>query len=300
MKKRMLAWALALVFLFSNQTPAYALESVDHNEKIEDTIDWGDLTGNTVKINISIPKTTMELNLGGSGKFSIELSRADGEPVEIVPVWASWDQKIATVDQKGTVKGVGAGKTVIEVKVQNSVFKCFVTVKAASPRSVRLSKTTYTYNGKVQKPSVTVTGVDGKKLPTSQYTVKYSAGCKQVGTYQVTVTMKGNYKGTYRFTYKIQPKATSILKKKGGKKAFTLTWKKQSSQVDGYQIRYSLKKKMTGAKMVTVKKAKTTSYTVKKLKGNKTYYVQIRTYKKTGGKKYYSSWSSQKTVKTKK
>lgn len=30
------------------------------------------------------------------------------------------------------------------------------------------------------------------------------------------------------------------------------------------------------------------------------YYVQIRTYKKVSGKNYYSSWSSAKTVTTKK
>lgn len=300
MKKRILAWAFALLVVFAYQTPVKALESVDHDEKYEDTIDWGDLTGNTVKINISIPKTTMELKVGGTGSFAVHLSRADGEPVEIVPVWASWNTKVATVNQNGAVKAVGVGKTVIEVKVQKSVFKCFVTVKAATPKAVKISKSTYTYNGKVQKPSVTVTGVDGKKLPSSQYTVKYSAGCKNVGTYQVTVTMKGNYKGTYKFAYKIQPKGTSITKKKGVKKAFTLTWKRQSSQVDGYQIRYSLKKNMTGAKVVTVKKNKTTSYTAKKLKGRKTYYVQVRTYKKTGGKNYYSSWSGMTSVKTKK
>lgn len=300
MRKKILAWVLILVFLFAYQTSAQALESVDHDEKYEDTIDWGDLTGNTVKINISIPKTTMELKVGGSGSFSVHLSRADGEPVEIVPVWASWDTKVATVNQNGIVKAVGTGRTVIEVKVQKSVFKCFVTVKAATPKAVKISKSTYTYNSKVQKPSVIATGVDGKILPSSQYSVKYSAGCKNVGTYQVTVTMRGNYKGTYKFTYKIQPKSTSITKKKGSKKAFTLTWKKQTSQVDGYQIRYSLNKKMTGAKMVTVKKNKTTSYTVKKLIGKKTYYVQVRTYKKTGGKNYYSSWSSAKSVKTKK
>lgn len=57
---------------------------------------------------------------------------------------------------------------------------------------------------------------------------------------------------------------------------------------------------MTGAKTVNIKKNKTISYTAKKLKGNKKYYVQIRTYKKVGGKTYYSSWSGSKTVKTKK
>jgi len=50
---------------------------------------------------------------------------------------------------------------------------------------------------------------------------------------------------------------------------------------------------------VKVKKNKTTSSTVKKLKAKKKYYVRIRTYKKVNGKTYYSGWSKVKNVKTK-
>ena len=49
-----------------------------------------------------------------------------------------------------------------------------------------------------------------------------------------------------------------------------------------------------------VKKSKTTSLKVSKLKGGKKYYVQVRTYKKVGKAKYYSDWSKAKAVKTKK
>ena len=55
--------------------------------------------------------------------------------------------------------------------------------------------------------------------------------------------------------------------------------------------------KPTKPAKVTVK---TTSYTIKKLKKKKTYYVRIRTYKKVSGKTYYSGWSSVKKVKIKK
>jgi len=37
----------------------------------------------------------------------------------------------------------------------------------------------------------------------------------------------------------------------------------------------------------------------KKLSSKKKYYVRIRAYKKSGGKTYYSSWSSAKSIKTK-
>ena len=76
---------------------------------------------------------------------------------------------------------------------------------------------------------------------------------------------------------------------------------KKVSGADGYQIQYSTSKKFAkGNKTKTISKNKTTSYTIKKLKKKKTYYVRIRTYKKVSGKTYYSGWSSVKKVKIKK
>ena len=43
---------------------------------------------------------------------------------------------------------------------------------------------------------------------------------------------------------------------------------------------------------------KKTKLTIMKLKPKKVYYVQIRTYQKVNGKKYYSEWSAAKKVKT--
>ena len=94
------------------------------------------------------------------------------------------------------------------------------------------------------------------------------------------------------------PAKTSISKLVKAKKAFTVKWKKKSG-VAGYQVRYSLKSSMKGAKTVTVKSAKTTSKKVKKLKKKKKYYVQVRTYKVVNGKTYWSGWSAKKSVKTK-
>ena len=101
-------------------------------------------------------------------------------------------------------------------------------------------------------------------------------------------------------------KATALKKVTKGKKSFKATWKKVAG-IDGYQIQYctsnKFKNKVKGKKQVlkkvTVKKAKTTLKTVKKLKAKKTYYVRIRAYKKINGKNVYSSWSKSKTVKTK-
>ena len=101
-----------------------------------------------------------------------------------------------------------------------------------------------------------------------------------------------------------RPEPTKITKLVRDRKAMTVKWKKSTEKIagkniDGYQIRYSLKKTMNNYKKVTVKGYKLTSKKIKKLKAKKKYYVQIRTYKKTSGKNWYSSWSVPKAVKTK-
>lgn len=162
-----------------------------------------------------------------------------------------------------------------------------------------LETSKFTYNGKA-KDVVLVTNFS---TPTTlvkdvDYTVTYPDGNKTVGKHTAKVVCKGNYKGEGEFTFTIVPKGTSISKLTRGWKSFTAKWKKQSTQTSGYQIQYSLKKNFKSAKTVTVKKNKTVSKKIKKLKSKKTYYVRVRTYKTVSGKKYYSSWSKAKAVKT--
>lgn len=87
----------------------------------------------------------------------------------------------------------------------------------------------------------------------------------------------------------------SSVKNVKGKKA-TVSWKKASS-VSGTQVQYSTSKSFKSAKSV---KTTASSKTISKLSKNKKYYVRVRSYKVSGGKTYYSSWSSVKTVTIKK
>ncbi|MBO5302700.1 MAG: leucine-rich repeat domain-containing protein [Lachnospiraceae bacterium] len=167
---------------------------------------------------------------------------------------------------------------------------------------VSLSKSETVYTGKTQAPVITVTDANGQPVDAVNYTAIYTNN-KNVGQATVTVTGKNNYTGTLIATFKILPKSTKISKLAAKKKSFTVKWKKQTKQTTGYEIQYSTSKKFKGAKKVTVKKAKTTSTTIKKLKAKKKYYVRIRTYKivKINGKstKMYSSWSNAKAIKVK-
>ncbi|MCI6820753.1 MAG: fibronectin type III domain-containing protein, partial [Clostridiales bacterium] len=106
--------------------------------------------------------------------------------------------------------------------------------------------------------------------------------------------------GEQTLYFTINPKSTSLSTLTATKKGFTAKWKKQSTQTSGYQIMYATNSKFTsGKKTVTVSSNKTTSKKITKLKAKKKYYVKVRTYKKVGSTKYYSSWSKVKTVKTK-
>ena len=178
-----------------------------------------------------------------------------------------------------------------------------VTVHVGAPLTVETSSCEITvkdktYTGKALKPAVTVT-YNGEKLKKgTDYTVTYENNTK-VGTATATVKGIGNYTGSKKATFKIKPKGTTLSKVTPGKKKLTVTWKKQTKQVSGYQIQYGTKKDFSNAKKVTVSGANTAKTTIKKLKAKKTYYMRIRTYKTVSGKKYYSSWSKAKKTKTK-
>ncbi|MCI6821266.1 MAG: fibronectin type III domain-containing protein [Clostridiales bacterium] len=165
--------------------------------------------------------------------------------------------------------------------------------------SVKLSASSYTYNGRTRKPAVTVS-IGSRKLTGDEFTVTYADGRKNVGRYKVTVKGKGSCTGTKTLYFTINPKSTAISKLTKGKKSFKASWKKVSSQATGYQIQYATSSKFTkGQKSVTIKSYKTTSKNITKLKAKKKYYVRVRSYKKVGKKTYYSGWSKAKTVKTK-
>ena len=171
----------------------------------------------------------------------------------------------------------------------------------AAPKTVTLSSDTYTYTGSAKKPTVKVEDSAGKTISSSNYTVQYASGRTLVGSYKVTVTFKGSkYTGSKSAVFRITPKKTTLKSVTAAKKAFTVKWNKQSPQTTGYQIRYSTSSKFTNATTVTVKGSSTLSKKISKVSAKKKYYVKVRTYKTVNGRRYYSGWSSVKTVTTKK
>ncbi len=193
-----------------------------------------------------------------------------------------------------------------------AVTKCSICSKVKSTKAIykaskiSLSKTSYTYDAKVKKPTVTVKDSKGNKIDKKYYTVSYAKGRKNVGKYAVKITFKGNYSGSKTLYFTIKPKTTSITKLTAESKGFSAKWKTQKTQTTGYQIQYSTSSKFAAKSTNTLSVIKNSTSSVRKakLKAKKKYYVRIRTYKsvKVNGKstRIYSSWSKAKSVTTKK
>ncbi|MBQ6325447.1 MAG: fibronectin type III domain-containing protein [Clostridia bacterium] len=151
------------------------------------------------------------------------------------------------------------------------------------------------YSGAARKPGVTVKFGTAKLKKGTDYTVAYKNNI-EVGTATVTLTGKGNFTGTKKLTFAINPKNVSISKLAAGTKQLSVQWTARED-VTGYEIEYGLNSKLKDGTTVKVKKAATAKKVIKGLKSGKKYYVHIRAYRKVGRKTYWSAWSKTKSTK---
>lgn len=164
---------------------------------------------------------------------------------------------------------------------------------------VKVKIGSYTYTGKAIKPKVKVYWWDENDDPVPWiygYKVSYSHN-KAVGTAKIKVQGTGIYKdlkGTATFTIKPR-KVQGVSAKSSKKKQLTVKWKKDVS-VQGYEVQYSTSKKFKNDKIKKIAGKSKTGVTLKKLKSGKTYYMRLRSYKVSDGRKLYSAWSSKKKV----
>ena len=110
-------------------------------------------------------------------------------------------------------------------------------------------------------------------------------------------TASGSY-SAYMDVPAVVVKATKIKKLKGKKKKFYIVVKKKpSANASGYQVKYSRNSDMSDSVIKTIgKKYNRISKNIKTNARKMYYYVQVRTYKDSGGQRYYSSWSATKRV----
>ena len=157
-----------------------------------------------------------------------------------------------------------------------------------------LSKEIYTCNGKRKRPEVTLY-YKGKKVSTNNYTRKYKNNIN-VGTACLIVHGRNKFSGTVRKTFIIRPKGVKFRSCKLRKNTLILVWRRRLNQCSGYEIKYSAKKNMKGAKKKRIRNCRTRKVKIRHIERRRKYYVRIRTYKKVNGRYYYSTWSKKRKV----
>ena len=158
------------------------------------------------------------------------------------------------------------------------------------------------YTGKTAViPNLRIYMNSGKMLSTDKYKIDFRGiDPVNVGMYFFTLRVDGYEFIPLTIFFDIQPPKTAITKVVRKKKGFVVKWKKKANdQVTGYKIRYSRHSDMSGGKTIKITDKNKTSYTIKKLKSKKKYYVTVYTYKMLDGNTYESDYCKKKKVVTK-
>ena len=139
---------------------------------------------------------TMQYKLSSEETWSENVPKASAQGTYTVMYQVAGDQNHTSIE--------ASDETKIEVTIAASNI---------TNATVTLSQTEFTYNGTEQKPTVTSvtipatggdTGSNSVTLTENDYEVSsYSEGCTNIGTYTVTVTLKGNYSGTATANFNI-------------------------------------------------------------------------------------------------
>lgn len=182
------------------------------------------------------------------------------------PVIANGAHTWQTVYRQATAKRDGYERE--ECAVCHTVKQSTVFSRIAS---VTLSTVSYTYNGKVRRPKVTVKDGDGKIIPSGYYKVTYDKGRKLPGQYSVTVEMDDvAYAGRFIRKFKILPEKATGLSVSGKK----LRWN-AAETAQKYVVYYRKGKTGSFQKLLATTK---TACSLKKLQPGKLYYFKVRTY----------------------
>ena len=109
----------------------------------------------------------------------------------------------------------------------------------------------------------------------------------------------GYFAATKKITIQVIPSKPSLRTVKSpAKKIITAKWKKDKT-ITGYQFYMSTNKSFKTGTLAREYKSNKTQFKIFEWKSKKTYYLKMRSYKKVGGKKIYSDWSSVRKVKVK-
>lgn len=172
------------------------------------------------EVTYTINKVAITLTSGTASK-DYDQTPLKKEEVNVTSGSFVGTEGVQSYSNYASITAVGSADNTFEYSLKSNtkaanynitVVKGKLTVRAkASKPSVTVDGTSFTYNGSAQTPSVVVK-VDGKVVPSTEYTVSYS-GNTNAGTATVTVTDKsgGNYTlTTATTTFTIDKKAVTL------------------------------------------------------------------------------------------
>lgn len=161
---------------------------------------------------------------------------------------------------------------------------------------VKLSKTEFIYNGRVQKPDVTVKDGKGETLVLNRdYNIKYSANSKYSGKHSVTVNYIGNYAGSVTLNYSIIINAVTPMVETSTTGSITLSWTQGHSDLV-YRV-YSVD---NNGNLTKIADTKSGNYEITSLEADTQYKFQVRAYVKgDDGKTYWGEKGAVITCATK-
>ncbi len=146
----------------------------------------------------------------------------------------SVDEDITTAQKLDMATGENDGADmIITFSVRNDVLTSSINRTVIyKVGEVKLSKTEFIYNGKVQQPSVIVKDSTGEALVLNRdYTVTYSANSKYCGEYSAKIDYIGNYAGGKTLYYKIIIAAVSPEVSSFSDESIALSWTKGHSDL---------------------------------------------------------------------
>ena len=250
-----------------------------------------------------------ELTMKPGGKAVLVATMNDGLTTQYDDsiAWSSSNESVVTVDDNGSITALKPGTaeiraTAVDGKVEA---KCSVTVSPVAASKITLSaKKVKLAAGQSKTVKATVAPAD-----TTDKTVKWATSSRKVATVsskgtikavapgKTTITAKTTNGKTAKVTVRVSPVKTSISVK-AGKKSATVKYKKVKGATR-YQVYRATSKNGTYKRIVTRNASKCGTYKDTKLKGKKTYWYKVRSYKLVGNEKIYSDFSAPKKVTTK-
>ena len=173
----------------------------NYTGQVDKTFDIGQLSLSDA--NVVLNELQSYTYDGKAKKPSVREVMAGGIMVPTTGYTVSYGENVNVGTGTVTITGQGDFKDTKTVTFD-------IVQKAVEDQMITLSNYEYIYTGSLLKPEVTVR--DGEMTLTldKDYTLKNDGGTS-VGTYEVTVTGQGNYKGTARKTFVINTKEAGVF-----------------------------------------------------------------------------------------